>query len=240
MRRVAGLGTCLVLLALLACKDKQEPPPATTPAAAPGPGTTGAAAVGGTYTISSASNPGGEGGYEGSVAITQSGAVYKLTWSISDGSQYKGVGLMEGDVLGVGWGMAAEFGVAVYKVEGGKLTGRWTTAADSGAGTETLDGPAGLNGSYKITAGSNASDGKPYTGDVTIKPNGATYSVTWKLTDRTFSGVGMLDGSTFVVGWGEAGKGAGAVLYHVSGSKLDGKWAQPAGSALGTEVLSKK
>ncbi|MCA9639195.1 MAG: hypothetical protein H6718_22710 [Polyangiaceae bacterium] len=240
MRKLAGLGSCFILLALLACKDKKEPPPATTPAAAPVPGTTGAAAVRGTYTISSASNPGGEGGYEGSVAITQSGDVYKLTWSISDGSQYKGVGLMEGDVLGVGWGMAAEFGVAVYKVEGGKLTGRWTSAVETGAGTETLEGPAGLNGSYKITAGTNASDGKPYTGEVTIKPSGAVYNVTWKHPDKTFSGVGMLQGSTFVVGWGEAGKGAGAVLYRVSGNTLDGKWAQPAGTALGTEVLAKK
>ncbi|MEO8877770.1 MAG: hypothetical protein ABI461_19405, partial [Polyangiaceae bacterium] len=79
---------------------------------------------------------------------------------------------------------------------------------------------------------------RPYAGSVTIKPSGSVYDVAWTTPGNNYSGVGILQGNIFSVGWGTAGKGAGAVVYTV-GSKLDGKWAQPNGTSLGTEVLGK-
>lgn len=235
----------LVFAALVACKKKSSssstsPSATVAPAASAGPsGPVNPADVSGKYKILSASNPGGGGGYAGTVDITKHGDLFSIDWSIANTPPYKGVGIVEGQVLGVGWGLGNAYGVAVYKVTGGKLDGKWATSTTQGrAGTETLSGPSGLRGTYTIVAGKDGDTGKAYTGTVVINPTGAVYNVTWNIPGNTFSGVGILQGDVFTVGWGTAGKGAGVVVYQV-GNKLDGKWAQPHGSGLGTEVLGK-
>lgn len=234
--------------ALLACKKQEEAPanPAASPDTPAAPGTaaapraaSGAATLQGSYKIVSASNPGGGGGYTGTVTIAKQGELYSVGWNLLNNPPYKGVGLVSGDLLGVGWGLGSAYGVAVYTVAGGTLTGKWATSATKEkAGTETLTGPEGLNGTYKITAAKGPDGGAAYTGTATIKPTGAVYSVTWNLPADSYSGVGILEGNVFSVGWGVAGAGAGAVAYRL-GDKLDGKWAQPQGTQIGTEVLSK-
>lgn len=187
-----------------------------------------------------ASNPGGGGGYSGSVAIAKRGDMYSIDWTIAHTPPYHGIGIVEGNLFGVGWGMGSAYGVAVYKVKGGTLQGKWATSTtQKSAGVEDLSGPAGLNGTYNITKGIVGDGGKPYTGTVAIKPSGTVYSVEWKTPGSDYSGVGILQGDVFIVGWGTEGKGAGAVAYTVN-DKLDGKWATPGGSALGTEVLGKQ
>jgi hypothetical protein len=194
----------------------------------------------GSYAITAAANPGGGGGYKGSVSITPAGEVYKVAWSIPDSPPYSGVALLEGSTLGVGWGMGTQYGVVVYKVNGGKLSGRWATAASgSTAGTEVIEGPEGLSGTYKVVSSKVPGGGGGYTGTVTITPTGATYSVQWSLSNGSFSGVGIRQGDLLVVGWGEAGKGAGAVSYQVSGGALNGIWATPGGTQLGSETLAR-
>ncbi len=248
--RMTRLGAvALVFAALLACKNKKTKPPpvaTATPTAAPASAASAAsgpvnpADVSGNYRILSASNPGGKGGYSGTVAIAKHGDLYSVDWTILHTPPYKGVGIVEGQVFGVGWGLGKAYGVAVYKVNGGTLEGKWATSSSGGrAGIENLSGPAGLNGTYKITEGKDGDQGKPYTGTVSITPAGSVYNVTWHIPGNTFSGVGILKDNVFSVGWGTAGKGAGVVVYKV-GSKLDGSWAQPHGTQLGTEVLGKQ
>jgi hypothetical protein len=194
----------------------------------------------GSYAITSSTNPGGAPGYTGSLKITRSGDIHDVTWTIPNTPSYTGVAVLSGSTLGVGWGVGARYGVAVYTVTSGHLSGRWATKGASGrAGTEVLDGPAGLSGTYKITSGS-APDGKSYTGTVAITPTGETFAVKWTLATDSYSGVGIKQGDTLVVGWGDAGKDAGVVSYQVSASALDGKWATPGGTKLGTEILGKR
>ncbi len=233
----------MVFFALLACKKKSastSTAATTTAATAAAPsGPVNPADVSGQYKILSASNPGGGGGYSGSVAIAKHGDMYSLDWTIANTPPYKGVGIVNGQILGVGWGLGDEYGVAVYTVDGGTLDGKWATSSSQGrAGVEKLSGPAGLRGTYKITEAKDGDSGKAYTGSVTISPTGPVYNVTWNIPGHSYSGVGILQGSVLTVGWGTAGKGAGVVVYQV-GDKLDGKWAQPHGSMLGTEVLGK-
>ncbi len=64
-------------------------------------------------------NPGGGGGYEGTVAIAKNGAAYNVTWNI--GPQiYVGVGLLQGNQFSVGYSDVKKswFVVVVYKVAG--------------------------------------------------------------------------------------------------------------------------
>lgn len=201
----------------------------------------GAAASGdfsGAYTIAKASNPGGAGAYTGKVSITPASGYQNVAWTIPSSPAYAGVAIGVGDKLGVGWGMGGNYGVAVYKIAGGKLTGQWTAKGLAGVGTEDLDGPAALDGTFTITA-SKTPDGKSYKGTVLIKPTGKTFSVAWATSVGSYTGVGIKDGDLLVAGWGTGGQGAGAVLYTKSGTTLDGVWATPGGTALGTEVLTK-
>ncbi len=194
----------------------------------------------GSYTIASSSNPGSTVGYKGTVTLAKSGSTYKVDWAVTNTPPYHGVAIPTGDTLAVGWGAGTEYGVAVYKVAGGTLTGTWATAASGGAtGTEVIEGPPGVSGTYKITS-AKAPGGKSYTGSVTIAPGGEARNVEWKLADgSSYSGTGILDGDTLIVGWGEAGKGAGVVDYKVSGTTLTGRWGVPGTATLGTETLTK-
>ena len=215
-------------------EDNDSPNPTSNRAlAASGP-------IAGTYTISSASNPGGGPGYRGTVAITRQGPHYALDWTIAGSTPYKGVGIQTGNLLGVGWGMGTNYGVVVYRVNAGTLTGTWTSAQSVGqVGTEVLQGPAGLNGTYEIVSASNAGGGGTYTGTVNITPSGATHKVVWNVKPSGYSGVGILEGDTFIVGWGSGSDGAGVVAYRTAGTTLSGTWAPARGTQLGTEVLSK-
>ncbi len=193
----------------------------------------------GFYSVKGA-NPGGSGEYAGELKLTKNGDVYNVEWAIANSPPYKGVALLNGDNLGVGWGMGAAFGVVVYKVSGGKLQGKWATASSGPkAGSEDLEGPAGLNGTYKITKAAGP-DGKGYTGNVIIKPNGDVFEVTWELPKEKYSGVAIKQGDLLIVGWGAADKAAGVVSYTAGPKGLDGKWGAPGSKQLGTETAAKK
>ncbi|MBI2391926.1 MAG: hypothetical protein HYV09_20210 [Deltaproteobacteria bacterium] len=92
----------------------------------------------GTYTITEARTPTG-GTYSGTVQITPAGQVYRLQWTLAN-ETYAGVGILQGDVLSVGWG-SASVGVVAYRVQGGMLDGTWATLDGTTLGTEVLSRP---------------------------------------------------------------------------------------------------
>jgi hypothetical protein len=200
------------------------------------PGATGKFA--GNYSITASQSPGGGASYSGSVAITQTAQSYELDWKLADGSGYKGLGVEEGSLLGVGWGNDGAKGVIVYKINGGELDGRWTGPGLNGKlGTEKLSGEPTLTGLYKIVSSYSPESGGNYEGSVMITQAGGTYSFRWNLkSGESYSGLGLREGNHLVVGWGP---GASVVVYTDSGGKLEGKWAAGALNGIGSETLAK-
>ncbi len=248
MKTTHALLVALALLVPTSCKKKEAteqvvkegPSGPTTGAGTAAVSDPSAVDMAGAYTIKSASNPGGHGTYRGSVQVTKANGYYDLAWTITGSPGYAGVALQEGDHLGVGWGQGGDFGVVVYKIEGGKLSGTWTSHGAAGVGVEDLEGPASLSGTYKITKATVPGNGKSYSGDVVITPHGDTYLVHWKLAGGdSYDGAAIREGDRLVVGWGRGGKGAGVVSYTAHGKELDGKWATASGGSLGSEVLTK-
>lgn len=227
----------VVGMALLACKKKRAPPPpVATAAPTGGPAAPASQSFTGNYTIQSGRNANGTQ-YKGSVTISKHGDYDTLAWTITSGDDYSGVGIEMGGLLGVGWGKAKP-GVVVYKVNGGSLDGQWAMAGAPSLGTENLSGPSGVSGTYKIVSSSSPASGGPYHGTVTITPKGALRTVRWKLTSgESYSGVGILDGDVFVVGWGS---GVGVAVYSKAESGLSGRAAEPAAEGIGNEVLARK
>lgn len=87
-------------------------------------------------------NPDGSGQYAGKVIIEgDTGGTYKFKWKLA-GSNYSGVGILNGDTVSVGYsGGGKDFGVVVYKIQdGGKtLAGSWIFyPGGTGLGKETL------------------------------------------------------------------------------------------------------
>lgn len=241
--RTGPLQTAALVLvvgsALLACKKKRAPPP---PIAAPARSATataaGAQGFTGSFTISEGKNPDGSP-YSGTATISSHGDYDTLSWTISGagGGNYVGVGIETGGVLAVGYGESKP-GVVVYKVNGGSLTGKWAMSGASGLGTENLSGPAGVKGTYSITSSSSPQSGHAYHGKVAIKVRGAVRDVRWTLTSgESYSGVGILDGDLFIVGWG---RGTGAVVYRdAAGKGLHGRFALPGVEGIGSETLAR-
>ncbi len=80
-------------------------------------------------------NPGSSGVYSGTLTMAEADNATQVHWTVG-GSDYDGIGLKVGDVLGVAYG-AETCSVAVYGMDGKTLDGVWTTPGASGVGTET-------------------------------------------------------------------------------------------------------
>lgn len=196
------------------------------------------AGLAGSYNIVAATTPDGAGSYRGVVQIKPLGKAFDLTWTVNDSGRYRGVGLEVDGILAVGWSAGERYGVAVYRIGSGALGGLWTASGLNGEiGTETLEGPANLNGAYKITRGALGS--QTYSGTATIAPAGEIYQVKWELPNRSDMGIGFRQGNLLIVGWGQADLDAGVIAYRINAKAgaLDGRWANPRSSALGTEKL---
>lgn len=183
----------------------------------------------GEFEIVESSRPDGKGGYRGIVTIQQHGSSFAVDWKLKSGEAYTGVGILSGDVLGVGYGDGL-FGLAVYQIQGGTLTAKWLLpATPQQVGEYQLTGPASLDGIYRFANGMQ--------GNVTIKPKGDSYQIVWNLPTGTYSGVGVRLGDTLVAVSGNPNQLFGAVAYKVSGEKLLGVWTVAGQSGVGTEVL---
>jgi len=176
--------------------------------------------------------------YSGTVVLKKDGPVYGIDWELGKGGSYAGTGIFADNVLAGAYGDGKPYGLAVYRVNGGTLSGQWLVGGKNTLGTEVLQGAKELAGTYQITS-SKGPDGKPYSGTVTITKNGDAYNVTWTLPKENRNGVGILHGDFLVVGWGQ-GAGYGAVVYDAANGRLTGQWATAAAGPLGVETLTKK
>lgn len=214
------------------------PPPPTTPATTALPTATSTAPAGlpGTWKIESATAPDTNKSYSGSVTVAaRRDGAYTVRWDLGANESMIGTGLDTDKLFLVASGNNAYHGIVYYEVKGGKLSGKWTMAGLPGIGTENLDGPAGLSGTYRITKGTAPGQTKEYAGSVIIKPTGNTYDVKWKLTSgEQQHGVGILKDDVFAVAWGP--QNVIIVAYAKQGSRLVGQWAMKQ-SGLGTETL---
>lgn len=96
-----------------------------------------------------------------------------------------------------------------------------------------------IGGKYEVR-GTNPSGKGVYSGTVQITPKGGElYQVRWDV-GTTFSGVGIVRGPVFSVGWGHADKpGYGVVHYVIDpDGSLRGTWATADASGAGTETLT--
>jgi hypothetical protein len=237
------LALALLCLAFVGCKKKKKAddetavtPPKAEPTVPGEAAVAGPVGLDGLWRITSAAEPTGRK-YGGNVQMSRSGDVWEMNWKLSDGGSQGGIGIDLGNgVLAAGWGGTGVYGVTVYDVAGGNLTGKVAQKGLRTIGAETLSGPPGLNGTYTITRGVGPG-GDAYTGTVRITPNGAVYDLTWSVAPQR-RGVAILDGSKLIAGWGIGG-GAGFVKYAISATKLDGVWAPPGNPTMGTEVLER-
>ena len=91
----------------------------------------------------------------------------------------------------------------------------------------------GVAGRYQVE-GTNP-DGRPYRGALKIEQKGDVYDLTWD-SGGINKGVGMMVDSKLVVGYGNAG--CGVVAYKRNGGNLDGHWAMPNSTQLGSETAT--
>lgn len=91
----------------------------------------------------------------GAVTVKAAGTAAQVHWDFAKGGGDDGVGIERGGKFYIGYGGVAGPGILVFQIAGGKLTG--VGAASKGgvpaAFTETLTGPAGLNGQYMSSRG---------------------------------------------------------------------------------------
>jgi len=199
----------------------------STPAAATGPDVSGA------YDITNGANPGGAGRYTGQVEVQRISATYQVHWLLAKGPDYRGIGLVAGDVFGVGYAQGGDYALAVYQIEGGTLRGAYTEASLPGrVGTEVLDGPPGLSGRYVVSESSD-----DLIGEVTIQPRGSAFGLSRSSRAGGQLGTGIRYGDRLVVTWATAGMTGGVVAYGIGDRVLDGKWAPLDSKLLGTETL---
>ena len=72
--------------------------------------------------------------YAGKVTVNQRGSTYQLNWTT--GNPYQGIGILRGNVLGVGFGPQG-CGIDVYQVQpDGSLDGQWAILGQIKTGTE--------------------------------------------------------------------------------------------------------
>ncbi|MBF0256308.1 MAG: hypothetical protein HQL47_07575 [Gammaproteobacteria bacterium] len=74
--------------------------------------------------------------YEGVALVSAQGETFEVIYEDSEG-KLKGIGLMQGDTFGVAFYKEGSLSLLLFKVESGKLQGRWMDSGDSFVSTET-------------------------------------------------------------------------------------------------------
>jgi hypothetical protein len=170
--------------------------------------------------------------------MTRRDQAFGVVWDRVSGLPRRGFALRLDNVLGVvAEDTDRDFGVVLYRVQGGHLEGiwqgnqgpRWTVL-----GQENLDGPDTLDGQFVISLGVNP-DGSHYSGKVSIHRAGRMYSVNWYTHGLRYIGTGVLVGDIFVVGYA-ADHRSGVAAYCLRSAKMgEGITALITDGGLGSE-----
>jgi len=222
------------------------PPPDQPAAAEPAAVAAGDDHFAGTWTIAEARTLQGQA-YQGTVTITRIGdtGAYQLEWKTSGGA-YQGLGLQAGeDTLYAAWS-THDYGVAVYRVQDGKLSGRWMLSVAPGkTGSEDGSKPATKLAVRQKTTGTMPG-GQPYKGEIALKDKGEVWDVSWYVDGKKTEGIAIpgngreIEAEPFPVLGVGLGKGAGIVRYELHGEgELRGVWAVPGPRKLAVENLTR-
>jgi len=173
----------------------------------------------------------GEGGEDYTATLTvskQAGDCYLLRWD-SDGESREGDGYKFGEYLCVEC-PSGEGTFGLYKKDGDKITGIFTTLENPRILTERSKGASRLAPSRRDLSGSwsvrNTSDGDRYTWTDTLNVvrRGQTYIATWGPVDEpVLSGAGLGYDDILIVGAGVGG-GITVKMFKVIGSGLEGRF----------------
>lgn len=188
--------------------------------------------VAGKWMVLNASGPVEKIG-KGSITFApKTGDVYPVTldYTGDGGPSFTGVATAGKEMSGeqpiwAAYGTPKSIGLCVYEIDGGSLDGKWYPWYGDGSaknvGTESLAGPATLDGEYKITAAKAPATGAAYAGTVLIKPlkiTGANddaqpYLLTWTLGTVKVYGIGIRTGKRLYVA---SGAGADTIIARFS------------------------
>jgi hypothetical protein len=92
---------------------------------------------------------------------------------------------------------------------------------------------AELVGDYTIE-GSNPGNRGHYTGRVTVRKTGETYSVVWVVGNTRYVGTGIGNKDFIAVSY-RSGNDTGLALYREDGGNWDGIWTYAGGKQIGLE-----
>jgi hypothetical protein len=88
----------------------------------------------GDYRVEGA-NPGGSGGYRGTVSVSKTGETYRVVWVVGT-TRYIGTGIGNKDFIAVSYRSGNDTGLALYGAEGGNWTGVWAYFGGKEVGAE--------------------------------------------------------------------------------------------------------
>ena len=192
--------------------------------------------IAGSYNVTG-TNPNGAA-YRGTLQVIPHGDVYQFRWSA--GTEYDGVGVVNGDVVAVAFAAGANgkgCGVIDYLIRNdGSLAGRWGYWGVDEAGNEDATRISGsdLAADYD-TIGKNP-NGTNYKSKLTVEPAGNLYRFVWS---NNTDGVGIKRGNHVAVGIG--GVRCGFVAYEIKpDGTLDGVWGGYGSDKTGTETAAKQ
>lgn len=196
------------------------------------------ARIAGIYDVRGTNTDEANSPYTGQLQIIERGDVYQFKWTVGD--QYEGVGVVNGNFVGVAWTTGANgsgCGVVSYRVAAnGTLDGIWGMWGVSDSGTERavrIRG-TGLIGTYRVT-GTNP-DKSPYETSLTISAAGKGYAFHW---GNNASGIGIKEDDVVSVGFG--GAQCAWVAYEIKPAGiLDGVWGSSGTYKIGTERAIKR
>jgi hypothetical protein len=193
--------------------------------------------IAGRYGITG-NNPDGSS-YTGTLNVTALSSAYQLIWTVGE-KLHIGIGILEGNILVVGWG-SRQCGIVSYQVQSnGNLDGKWASFAQDSTGLE-LAVPSSLDPNNEIvsqyTATGRNPSGSTYREKILVQDQGGLYKFLW--ADSRSTGTGIKSGNVVAVGFGSVP--CNVVLYRVQeDGSLNGVWGLYGGSQPGEEQATRQ
>ena len=244
----AGIALILLVACVIACKSTSNTTSTSQPTNSSANRSTASASstdtsapatkanIDGKYNITG-TNPNGAA-YRGTLQIIPHGDVYQFRWNA--GTQYDGVGVVNGDVVAVSFAAGANgkgCGVIDYLIRNdGSLVGRWGYWGTDEAGSENATRISGSDLVGEYDASGKNPNGTNYKAKLTVEPAGNLHRFVWS---NNTDGVGIKSGDHVAVGIG--GARCGFVAYEIKpDGTLEGVWGGYGSDKTGTETATKQ